>query len=560
MGVETLLGTVKEFVMRFSRIISNTIDADVIIVDTNLKVVGNAFRYYTMYNEIESGSLIFEVITKKKNVIVEDKRTVESCRKCSQFESCNMVGFVGVPIYYNNYVIGAISLILPQHRVKILFETIDTSVEFLENMAELLAGKIKTIDEQQVLNQAIIEREAMMDLLSEAVVFTDYYGNIQHMNKVFQKLFSVKQDFLGKQLQEYVPHEIFRDYFKTHKEFKNIRLYFAWGNTSFYGFVSSKQVTINGKDYGTMFSFRTVSEVLRNAQLSEKGSLVTLNWAEWMIPHETIKQAKTLAVTQNNILICGKNGNVNELLSKGIANYSERSLRGLKILFCDNMYRDLMEVFLFDEFGELRDANHGTMLVQDVENLPLYIQSRLLSFIKTGKIPLNNHSSAESDVRFIFATTKDLKKLVEKGLFLEELYYRIAEFCIELPGIQDNREQFQNMLDTGLEYYKKIYKKRNVKLEDKAREFLYQCFSKENLNLLESTIESIVYRNDQEVSIQDLKDMGLEGEKEVSLSDLEKERISELLQTNCSKTDIAKQLGIGRATLYRKMEEYGLTM
>lgn len=558
MGVETLLGTVKEFVMRFSDIISNTVDADVIIADNNLKLVGIAFRYYTMYNEIDAGSLIYEVITEKKKVIVEDKSTIASCRNCKQFDSCNMVGFVGVPIYYNNYVIGAIALILPQHRVQTLFKTIDTSVEFLENMAELLAGKIKAIDEKQSLNQAIIEREAMMDLISEAVVFTDYYGNIQHFNKVFQKLFNVKQDWLGKQLQALIPHEIINDYFKDQKEFKNIRLYITWRNIDFYGFISSKQVKINGKDYGTMFFFRTVNEVLRNAQLNEKGSLVTLRWAEWMLNHDTLKLAKALAVTHNNILITGRNRNENEIIAKGITNYSERSLKGLKILNCDNIYRDLMEVFLFNEFGEIRDANNGTMLVQDVENLPLYIQSRLLSFIKTGKIPLNNHGYAESDVRFIFATTKNLKELVEEGLFSEDFYYHISQYHIEVPGIQDDYEMFKTMVHSGIEYYKKIYHKKDVKLEDKAKEFLYQCISKENLNLIEAKIEYIVQKSEGEVSIQNLQDIGLTFEKDISLSALEKEKIIELLNTNCSKTEIAKRLGIGRATLYRKMAEYDL--
>ncbi|RDY29799.1 sigma 54-interacting transcriptional regulator, partial [Lachnotalea glycerini] len=436
MPVETLLGTVKEFVIRFSDIISNTIDADVIIADNNFKIVGNTSRYYTVYDEVDADSLIAEVVKSRKKLIVEDKAGRASCLKCLHFDECKLFGFVGVPIFHNDIIAGAIALILPQHRVNSLFENIDSSVEFLENMAELLSGKIDAINENKSLNQIIIEQEAMMDLLSDAVVFTDFFGNIRHYNKLFQNLFLVTQDCIGKQLQEFIPHAIFEESYENQKEFKNIRIHFAWGNVEFYGFISSKYVRINGKDYGTMFSFRTVNEVLRNAQLSEKGSLVTFNWSEWMFPREILKQAKSLAITHNNILILGRNRNLNEILAKGITNYSERSLKGLKLLYCDNLYRDLLEVFLFDEFGELRDSNMGTMLVQDVENLPLHIQKRFLHFLKTGKIGLNNDTSAESDVRFIFATTKNLKDYVDKGLFMEELYYRIAEYSIEVSGIQ----------------------------------------------------------------------------------------------------------------------------
>ncbi|OYP12328.1 hypothetical protein CG709_08375, partial [Lachnotalea glycerini] len=223
------------------------------------------------------------------------------------------------------------------------------------------------------------------------------------------------------------------------------------------------------------------------------------------------------------------------------------------------LYRDLLEVFLFDEFGELRDSNMGTMLVQDVENLPLHIQKRFLHFLKTGKIGLNNDTSAESDVRFIFATTKNLKDYVDKGLFMEEIYYRIAEYSIEVSGIQEDQALFYNMLRTGLYYYATVYDKHNIKLDDKAKEFLYQCNIKEDLNLLEATIETIVRRCDGVVSEQDLMDMELYQDNEASLSRLEKERISELLQSGISKTEIAKRLGIGRATLYRKLMEYELS-
>lgn len=563
MGLGTVLGSIKDFVIRFANIISHTIDSDVIIADNNLEIVGVSFRYFTLYNEIEAGSLISEVISKKKNVIVKDKSAKSSCKKCSEFEFCKMVGFVGVPIYYNNYVIGAIALVLPQHRVDKLFSTIDSSIEFLENMAGLLTSKIQEVNQNQSLNQIIIEREAMMDLLSQAVVFTDYYGNIQHVNKSFQKLFSIKQNCIGTLLQELIPHVIFEEYFQEHKEFNNIRLYFTCGTGSFYGFVSCKQVIINGKDYGTMFAFQTMNQILKNAQLSGIGSLVTLSWAEWMFSRDTIRKAKALAITNKCILIQSRNQNFSEILAKGITNYSERSLNGLKILDCDNIYRDLMGVFIFDEFGELRNANNGTMLVQNVESLPIFIQDKMLYFIKTGKVPLNNNTFIESDVRLIFATSKDLKKLVEQGLFLEELYYRIAENEIVIPSVQDDFIKFKNIVDSGLTYYAKIYRKSKLSLQESVLQYLYKSIDVNDINYLESIIELFVRRNDNEITVQVLKDMGLCLEvknDDLSLSELEKEKIAKLLKADLSKSEIARRLGISRATLYRKIEEYGLSI
>lgn len=559
--MDTMLGSIKGFVARFSDIISNTIDADVLIADTNHEIVGAAFRYFTMYNGIGAGSLIAEVIASRRKVVERDKAGRASCQKCGEFESCKIVGFVGVPIFYHGYVVGAIPLILPQHRADELFRNIETSAEFLENMAGLLAGKIEERNQNQSLNQMILEREAIMDLLSEAVVFTDYFGNIAYCNKAFQKLSGIRQDILGRQLCEVVPHAVFEEYFKEHKALKNKRVYITWETGAFYGFLSSRQVMINGRDSGTMFIFQTIHEVLYHAQLSEKGSLMTLGWAEWLFPKEVIQEAKAAAVTEQHILIQGADSGLNEMLAKGMANYSQRGLNCLKILYCDNIYRDLMEVFLFDEFGELRDADQGTMIVHNVENLPYNIQERMLQFLRTGKIPLTNGTVIESDVRLVFTASKNLKELAEQGLFVEELYYRIAEHEIRIPDVISQYAGFKRIVNSGLAYYGKVYHKKVMQLDEEVFDYLYKVYSGNGLNYLESMLELIVRHNQGITAVRDFMSLGISLEppkKEQTLSDLEKNKIMELLKLGLNKTDISKRLGISRATLYRKMGEYGL--
>lgn len=560
--METRLGSMKEFVQRFTDIISNTVDTDVIIVDNNLTVIGNAFRYFSLYNKIEEGSVIYEVITRKEKVIVADKSKLDKCRACKQFEECKMVGFAGVPIFYDNYVIGAIALILPQHRVKTLLETLDTSVEFLENMAEPLSGKLRNMDENQSLARSVAEREILMDLLNDCVVYTDLFGNIQHANQAFRKHFMIRGSCAGRKLQNLIPHKIFTDYFKEAVELEGERFFYESGEVAFYGIVSSRRVGNNGMKFGVMFCLRTLSDIVKDVNMSQMGSMVTFKWAAWALPQGLTERAKALAVTPYNILLEGKNWSINEIVAKGIVNASERSLNGLKKIFCDNMYRDLLETFLFDEFGELRMADKGTVLIHNIENLPLYLQERLPKFLKTGRITVNSYRHMYSDVRFIFSAEKDLKCMVEKGYFLEELYLQMMEHRLEVPGIQDDRVVFQKMLDSGLAFYKEKYRKRSVQLSPDAANFLWKYKWNENLNLLESKLETIVRRNDGLVTEAELRDMGTFHEvpkEDMSLSCLEKEKIAELLGCGYSKTEIAKRLGIGRATLYRKLEEYHLS-
>lgn len=560
--MQTSIGAIRDFVVRFADIICNTVDADVIIADNQLDIVGKSFRYYTLYNTPNIGSLIAEVMIRKEKVIVEDKSHVESCQKCSEFATCKMVGFVGVPIFYDHCVIGVISLLLPQHRVRSLFQTLDTSVEFLEHMAGLLVGKIRENLEKQLLSQIITERELLMDLLNDAVAYTDHYGNIVHLNKAFYQRFHVRRDCIGRQIQELLPHKIFEDYFKERKDIKGQKVYFEQKQMSFYGLASCKSVAANGLNYGVMFLFRSMNEVRRDVSIYDgKGSLVTLRWTEWMLPKEVIETAKAQSVTSNHVLIRGKNRSVNEILAKGMCNYSDRSLKGIDNLYSDNMYRELLETFLFDEFGEFRNADHGTLMVQDTENLPYYIQERILDYLKTGRVLTNGKSSIRTDVKLIFLTTKNLKDLVDKGDFLEELYYRIMEHVIEIPGIQEDKGRFCNIVSSGLQYYKIRYGKADLLLDQSVTEFLWMYPWNEDLNLLEVKMEAIARRMDGYVTLDQLEDLGVfpvVKKENLSLSDLEKGQIEEWLKTGGSKTEIAKKLGIGRATLYRKIAEYQL--
>lgn len=560
--METKLGSQRDFVQRFADMISNTVDADVIIVDNSLNMIGSAFRYFSLYNAIEEHSILSDVLLRKETVIVRDKSELASCRACEQFDACKMIGLVGVPIFYNRYVIGAIALTLPQHRVNTLFQTLDTSVEFLENMAELLAGKVRTSEENQALTRLVAERETLMDLLNDAVVYTDIFGNMIHTNKQFARIFSVKGNQVGKRIQDLIPHKIFSEYFEETAELRGERFYIEDGGVSFSGIVSSKRVRINGSEFGVMFCLRTLKDIVQDSNLSQLGSMVTLKWASWALPRETLEECQSLAVTPYHILLEGGNKNLNEMAAKGIVNYSERSVNGLKKICCDNMYRNLLETFLFDEFGELTMSDQGTVLIHDIENLPFYLQERLLKFLKTGRLAVTSGSGVYADVRFIFSTTKDLGEMVEKGYFLEELYLMICEHRIKIPKIQEDQKVFRSMAESAVEFYKKKYRKRLLTLSEDAVAFLWNYKWGEQLNLLESKLETIVRRNEGPVTAEILKEMGIfpePGNNDLSLSTLEKERIRELLKGGHTKTEIARKLGIGRATLYRKMTEYGFS-
>lgn len=562
MASSTILGSISDLVPQFANIIAKTVDSDVLVVDNNFVVIGETNRYFLHKHYVTVNTMIGQVIVNQRKIIVPNKDEYPICQNCKDVDNCQIVGFIGIPIFFDNIIIGAIALFLPKHRIENLFQDVDSSIAFVETMAEDLVGKIQKKKEYNELDQIIKDRELIFDMLPDAIIFTDNQGKIKYYNKAFETMFQMKSIVVGDQIQNIIPHKLIYDFFDTRRQIANQKILIELGNLSFYGFVSCGAAQQNGMKNGVVFIFKTIIDVVQNARAAEKGSIVTLQYLKnWLIPDDVLDRAKALAVTNENILIRGKSRNLNEILAKGICNYSSRSLQGLSMVFCDGIYREFLERYMFDEFGEFQRSNHGTIFFKNIEYLPVYLQKKLIEFLKYGEIN-RQINPVKSDVRFIFSATEDLLDLVKKGKFIEELYYIISENVIEIPPLNHDINLLKNMFLGGFEFYKKKHEKEDVSISEDALNYLCLSDWQENTETIETLLEQIVIRNKGNVSVEDILGMGLiQTEKEkvlISMNDLEKDRINTFLNKGYNKTKIAQLLGISRATLYRKLEEYNL--
>lgn len=194
----------------FARAISDVLETDVIITDADMNVVGSAFQYFSLYQDIKIGSLIAEVFYANKDVLLEHKRDKESCRQCPEYHNCKMESFVGVPIRLDHRTIGVIALILPKDRGKALFKKISSTVTFMHSMADLIASKITDSQYSRIIEEKNDELKGILDANDTALIYTDFYGNILFANESFRKLFWITEPLLGKRIQELFPYEIGR--------------------------------------------------------------------------------------------------------------------------------------------------------------------------------------------------------------------------------------------------------------------------------------------------------------------------------------------------------------
>ena len=365
----------------FARTISDVLETDVIITDADMNVIGSAFQYFSLYQDIKIGSLIAEVFYDNKDLLIERKKDKESCRQCTEYHNCKMESFVGVPIRLDNRTIGVIALILPKDTGKALFKKISSTVTFMHSMADLIASKITDSQYSRIIEEKNDELKSILDANDTALVYTDYYGNILFANEAFRKQFWITEPLLGKRIQELFPYESIQETFRT-PERKGQMVKAAIQRNHFYGIINVKP-TFEHKHGATMlFTFRKYSEIQKESVQFANGSYITFDFLENICDADLLKQARNYALENHDtILINTDDMEINELLAKAIHNESSRKLKDILIMRSSSIYQDYLSDYLFGEDGLLQNNNEGTVVIHYPERMQLCYQELSLIHI-----------------------------------------------------------------------------------------------------------------------------------------------------------------------------------
>ena len=293
---------------------------------------------------------------------------------------------------------------------------------------------------------------------------------------------------------------------------------------------------------------------------------------------EAISMAKKVATTDAGVLLLGETGTGKEVFAQAIHLSSNRSQKPFQALNCSAISKDLIESELFgykagaftganhDKKGLIQEADKGTLFLDEIGDMPLALQAKLLrvlenhSFIKVGDI-----ESTNVDVRIIAATNRDLAEDVKNGSFREDLFYRLNIFTINLPPLRDRLKDIPIL---AKHYLNLFASKANSNVVGMSKEFIDHLQAhkwKGNIRELKNVIErAVILASGTELNVEDLP-LELQSNEPTdpldsyNLAFVEKAHIKKVLKhTSGNKTESAKILGIGIATLYRKIEEYHL--
>jgi DNA-binding NtrC family response regulator len=284
---------------------------------------------------------------------------------------------------------------------------------------------------------------------------------------------------------------------------------------------------------------------------------------------------KKVSKTDANILILGENGTGKELIAREIHKRSERANEIFMSVDIASMSESLIESELFgyvkgaftdaheDRIGRLESANGGSLFLDEIGNLPLSVQAKLLTVLQNRKIyRVGGSKEIPIDIRLICATNGNIEKLIDQGLFREDLFYRINTIQIQSPPL---RERGNDIIELALFYLNKFankYNKGRLEISKEAQNELLNYEWKGNVRELMHTIEkAVILSENRELSEEDLHlktvfKADISGNSK-RLEDVEKRTIQEVLEKHKGNlTQVAKELDISRTTLYLKLKKY----
>ena len=403
--------------------------------------------------------------------------------------------------------------------------------------------------------------EVVLNSIVEAVLVLSSEGKVIQYNNIASKMLCLEgEDIVNKDVRELVGLSL--EDLKPEGQRSDVYVNTPCGKRK-----ASVLLSPLRSGSGYVLSLHVLPEVT-TCKIGEDESIVTKS----PVFKKVLDKAKAVAEYPVNVLIEGETGTGKSLLAKYIHYHSPRRDKPFVKINCAAIPENLLEAELFgyvkgaftgaikDKPGKVELADGGTLFLDEIGDMPLYLQAKILQLVQSGEFErLGDTKSRRVDVRIIAATNKNLREMVKRGEFREDLYYRLNVVNLKLPPLRDRREDIPLLIKHFLEKLSNTYGKRIKGFSPEATRLILNYDFPGNVRELENLLErAFITCNSSYVQEEDIREYLEESKVQKNLSD-DKDRILEVLkQTGYNRTLAAKILGIHRTTLWRKLREMGL--
>ncbi len=317
---------------------------------------------------------------------------------------------------------------------------------------------------------------------------------------------------------------------------------------------------------------------LRQELKSKDGRGMVIYQSESMA--RLMEMASRVATTDSTVLITGDSGTGKSIIARQMHELSSRARRPFITVDCGTLVETLFESELFghvkgaftgadtNKVGKFELAQHGTLFFDEISNISLEVQAKLLRAVEERKVSkVGSHRVITVDVRLMAATNRDLSQAIKDGTFRGDLFYRLNVVSLHIPPLRERKEDIPLLVKHFLEKYNtRIHKQNHIRgVSPEALEVFLRHDWPGNVRELENTVERLVvlstgpYLKPEDLAYAGLFIAPAAEDAALDLKDLEREHIQRTLQKfGGRKSDTARALGIDRKTLREKLKRYNL--
>ncbi|MGQ9465963.1 MAG: sigma-54-dependent Fis family transcriptional regulator [bacterium] len=393
------------------------------------------------------------------------------------------------PIFYNDAILGTIVIVHPRKNGHA------HSFALIQTISRLIEQEYRNLLEKDF----VVE---ICDALNATAIMTDLNGEIRYFNARARDLLKIEK---CRNIRSYFDEDILQK-----EEIINKVLYSRCLDKSF---------IVVRKSYNNnfLFLFEPVQEGLEHYE-KIRSTMAQFTFEDIIGLKEIKKEAKRLAYGESNILIIGESGTGKELLASAIHNASKRSMNRFVAVNCNAIPASLFEAELFgykkgaftdartDREGKIEFADKGTLFLDEIGDLPLDVQGKLLRVLENGIVcRLGSNEQKKVNVRFIFATNKDLEEMVKNKRFREDLYYRIYAPVIKIPPLQERKDEIPELVRHIFLKLKNEHKTFVEGISEEAMDALMNYDFPGNVRELEGILrQAILFTKRSEIGVEDL--------------------------------------------------------
>lgn len=583
---QSVLMQIQPTIQRFARMLASVLQLEVEIVDENLCRVAGMGAYGKFLGRQLSGNsrLLRHVLETKTEKVVTQSRFDPLCEGCDSKENCREKAFLGTPVILQDRCVGVISLIAVTHeQQEHISDNLREFSDYVRHISTIFVSKL--LEDQGPGDNISKIFATMIDNMDQGVLVVDDESRVQFVNQTALKTLGVVQNnIIGKPIR-FRPLTFESNF--THGHMQHI---VSWDDKS--ELIIGQLHNIQGRQLFLM-AFHQSHTSFSVANAPDEPHIEQLV-GECRVMRQLKRLISRIAPSPSSVMVVGESGTGKEVVARAIHKLSGRRNKPFIAINCAAIPEQLLESELFGyvkgaftgasangKTGLIQAANTGTLFLDEIGDMPLMLQAKLLRAIEAREIlPIGASSPIQVDIRIISATNQNLAQFIAEGKFREDLFYRLNVIPITLPPLRERQEDIELLVHYFLHLHTRrlgsVYPGIAPDVVEILRKHRWPGNLRELSNLMEylvnvvpsgevidSTLLPPNLLNNGTTEQSDVTEvseahLSLDDAGGTALEEMEKQMIREALSRHNSKKQVADELGIGIATLYRKIKKYEL--